>query len=668
MATKSKSLLLTEKQTLARPDRKFWGIAATDGAKLSLLYSIGLYDLVSRRTVYVDGMDPANRGQPWFQFPTPPQSYEIAEPAATTITPTQDGGKFVESHGSIFKDIRIGGTVGLRPSPVSRQNLIPGAVTQATGITLSRPASLDIAQDLERAATGSGGVLGRFTGRDERGLSPKEATGFDDMMFLRNIFRAYFDFKRRNERANRIVMIWKYAKENELYIVEPINFTTNRDSSNPMSYQYAITLRALYKFDSKLTVPRDDVSVIRSVMGGVQFVKQAIRDVGVALQQLSSAVDFVTQLPFRVADTIVSDALSVVSALANIATIGERLETVHDQFLARMDQRAAEFARLGSVIVNGSTQGDKRVFGAGYADAISGVPDLPEIAEEAALPTLRNSAIRAARRLGRTARSVRQQDFLFKQSVQVDVRKFAKAYRDSGFAPLNTGNPLNPNSITMPSSVREETVHANETIRSLAQRILGNSAFWKLIAILNKLKPPYISTVSGDGVLTAGDKVLVPRIGGEGDVSNSDVEIKNSDPNMEALSPVVRTYGRDLRLNDNSSGTDLADLRVNQRGDLEVVDGLPNVYQALMIKFSTEEGELALHPWFGAAFPIGSKVKFSSVQDFAINTRATFLSDDRIEDVNLNFRVVGDLIYVSGKAKLKKTNNELAVTFAVRSY
>jgi len=353
-----------------------------------------------------------------------------------------------------------------------------------------------------------------------------------------------------------------------------------------------------------------------------------------------------------------------------------------------MDSRNAEFARLASVLVSGHAEGDKRVFSAlGQGDPTLAVPaeeyvfsalgqgdtslnrvhQVPVIAPSAGLAIHRNAAVKAARKLGRVARSVRQQDFLFQQSKQVEAANIAKAYNNAGFPPITSGTPLNPNAISMPSSVDEQEVHANESIRSLALRLMGNAAFWKQIAILNGLKPPYIAVVASDGVLAPGDKILIPKLGDADDVTNSSGDQLNSDPNSDALSPVVRKYGRDLLLSDSSTGTDVADIRVNQRGDLDVTEGIPNIYQALMIKFSTEEGDLSLHPEFGALYPVGTKVKFSSVQDFAINTRATLLSDARVEDVvDLQLDVAGDIIRVNAKVKLKQTNNTLAVNFAVR--
>lgn len=211
-------LTLIEGRTISTPDRRFWdGTASIPPTYIDYTYSIGLFDLVTWSALGVPEADPAEgwRGTPWFQFPTPPQLYEVSENAATVITPTQNGGKFVESQGSIFKDIRLSGTVGLRPN-VPDSNLLPSGLSKATGLTLSVLKTVSL-----------------FT-NDNRGLSPKEITGFDDITFLRNLFRAYWDFKKSNEWARRVVMVWIYKKDSDIYIVEPMQFVTNKEKSNPL--------------------------------------------------------------------------------------------------------------------------------------------------------------------------------------------------------------------------------------------------------------------------------------------------------------------------------------------------------------------------------------------------------------------------------------------------
>jgi hypothetical protein len=231
-----------------------------------------------------------------------PQSYECSEPASTTITPTQEGGKFIESHGSLFKDIRIGGTVGFRPNPVSTE-LVKG-LGEATGIQVSIPNS----------------ALQVFS-NDERGLSPKEATGFDDILFLRNIFRAYWDSKSNDETARRYALVWIYAKESESWIVEPMQFTTQRESSKPLSWTYQIQLRTLYPLNYIFKTVEDSLGFVGGLQKSIQLsqsLAQALKDVGKIFDQFSGLANYIIRSPFRAVDDIIGGTLNVLMSLADL--------------------------------------------------------------------------------------------------------------------------------------------------------------------------------------------------------------------------------------------------------------------------------------------------------------------------------------------------------------
>src|SRR4051812_31690065 len=60
-----------------------------------------------------------------FVFKMNPKSLDLEEPASVIVTPTQDGSSFVEHQGSVFKNITIAGTTGLRPNKGQTASIIP---------------------------------------------------------------------------------------------------------------------------------------------------------------------------------------------------------------------------------------------------------------------------------------------------------------------------------------------------------------------------------------------------------------------------------------------------------------------------------------------------------------------------------------------------------------
>lgn len=636
MTSQTKSLQLIDRRTIAQPDRRYWGTRATMGSELKYMYSIGLLDMSDLTAIEVPGADPANdyqgRGEPWFTFPTPPSQYEITEPASTVIIPTQDGGKYVESQGSLFKDIRIAGTVGLRPSPAS--NELFSGLAAVTGVSLTVPSILT---------------------NDERGLRPSEITGLDDITFLRNIFRGYWDLKKRNEFAHRVVMVWMYAKESEWYIVEPTSFTTTRDSSNPLSWNYNIQLRTLYRFDATIAFERDPVNFLQAAANVWNTVNNTIRDLARSINQIVSAVHFIVNFPINIATDFLNSVSALTSALVgfkSLGSLGGNFERLGMRTIVSQCESILGFAN--QIEYGRATGAGKAVFGGPALDPT----------DDAASTIHKNEFISAVKSIQRAVKQVHAVDAFFETPKQVQVTDYGDKYKKDGNTQFSVGSPLDPNNMVIPGSATE--VEVSGDIRSMAKQYMGDDSYWKLLVILNDLIYPYIASVSSPGILSPGDKILIPKRPEDEDIKETGQETL-TDESQQALSPTVRKYGRDLVLTDGSFGTDYADIRINQKGDLDVIEGIPNVSQAMMIKFSTEQGELPTHPTFGAKYPIGTKLLLGRIQEFALNTRRTLLSDSRVDTVDrLRIFAEGDQLNIRAKVKLKQTDTKLPVEFSVR--
>jgi hypothetical protein len=559
-----------------------------------------------------------------YQFTTPPQSYELTEAAATTIQPTQDGGKYIESQGSVFKDIRLSGTVGLRPNPVSDE--LFGGLAKATGIQLDVP------------------TFGGLIGRDERGLPGKEKTGFDELIHLRNIFRAYYDAKSDPERARKIVMNFSYKKEGESYIVEPMRFVTSRDKSNPLGWNYSIDLRTVIRLDAVFTFEDDPINIFSAVKNLGSTLKKITKDISRALRQIASVIDALADIPGNMLNSVMSMGADILSGVAALRNSGYHFfDRIQSGFVKTAAVKAAELRGLIDEI-RGSTAGDLM---------------------EGVLGVARHAVVRYAAAM----EMLYCLDPLWAKSKQIQLSTHIKAYMDeSGDLPLTSGSPLNPANIKIPSSAKEVTLNGMEDIRSLAKTYLGSEARWKELVILNNLKAPYIAAVASDGVLAPGNKLILPKEKTQLDDAPATVpRVTNQDQRSQDQSPIMRQYGRDIRIRPSSTGMDLADLVVNSRGDLDVIDGVDNVKQAMLIKFSTEQGELPLHPDFGAKYPIGSKVTFPKIHEFSFNTRRTLLQDPRVASISsLQMFVDGDTLVTDSRIRLKDADVELPITFSVR--
>lgn len=616
---------LVAKATTSFPDRRFWSGQVEYTTKLSATYSFVLYDLLLNEAWSYSKVDPSKKGPSvaLYQFTTPPQNIDVSEPAATIIVPTQGGGKFVESQGNLFKDIRIAGTVGFRPNVPSKE-LLPG-LEKAGGPSISSPTSF----------------LPDFLTKDNRGLDPKEMTGFDEMMFLRNIFRTYFDLKGSDVFANRIALIWLYDKESEAYVVEPMSFTTTRDKGNPLGWTYNIQLRSLYKLDVTFPYELDSVDLFSAISNVFSMLNQITNGIAKALTEIADLINYVANLPANLVQTLFSGFTTVLRGIAAVKNAGSNFsKTVTESLLRTLksttnELRAAFDEKYGS-------EDPSKVF-------------------EGDIGMIRHSFVI----LERAAEAMLTNDGLWREDKNIQVVDYSRAYlSETGEAPATAGSLLNPANITMPDSAIEKEIGGGDTIRTLALKYLGDEAAWKKLAIMNDLKPPYISANGGDGVLKPGDTILVPqKIATTGPLPVS--RTVNPDALSEAQRPMMKRYGRDLRLLE--IGGELADFAVSSGGDIDTVDGIDNVVQAIKIKFSTEQGDLPTHPRFGAKYPVGTKLGMATVQEFALNTRRTFFQDPRIDEIlSMEIYAKGDQLFTKSHLKLIGTDAQVPFTFSVR--
>jgi hypothetical protein len=619
------------KSTVSFPDRRFWSYGHKGWTKeLGTVYAIGIWDLelekYAKMQLSLERLKFVN-DVALYEFDPPPNSYTISEPAAISITPLQNQGRHVEGQGNLFKDIKVAGTTGLRPSPASNQ-LVPG-LKQATGVSLTKPR-----------------VLNRFT-RDERGLDPSELTGYDKMMFLRNLFRAYYDLKGGPD-SNKYTMIWQAFNEGEFYAVEPVSFSTERSSGNPFGFEYQIQLKTVYKLDQIRNFEFDTVSLFQAISNINNNIRALGMDLFHHLNEISTHITSLALLPGTLTDMVLSVGADIVRGLA---AVGNSVESFSD-VMERSTVAAYE--------------SNARAIG----DALHDVETSREDYDSTYMSMSTRDLFNSIRRIQRNANSILAMDSLWQSAnKQNNVTNQTQAYVSAlGENPFTSGSPLDPQNIVIPESTKQEKVNHNDTIRGLAKKYLGNEAEWKKLAIVNNLKAPYISSASSPGVLGPNDYIIIPIKAQDGDKNNQVAQQYGNDSSYAALDPMSKKYGRDLRLTDSATSSRSADLVVNQRGDLDYIEGQANVEQAIRVKFATKKGELSLHPQYGNGIEHGRKSTLVRFQKYAMNTRNTILQDPRIEGIeDLKVFAEGDVVNITAKIMLRKSNAFLPFLYSIRS-
>jgi hypothetical protein len=550
-----------------------------------------------------------------FVFNMNPKSLDLEEPGSTVITPTQDGSNFVESQGSLYKNIAIGGTTGLRPNKADVK-IIP-----VLGIPnpLSNP---DVSP--------------------ETLLPAKERTGMDELLSLRNLFRRYWDLKRDPAHAHETMMVWQNGKEGEFYIVEPINIRTRRDSGSPLTWAYEISLRTLKRVEFEFVRPNDPYKERNSRTRLSERLTDITRKLSSALAIAQALTDRTVGVAQATLNEVIGPARAVLDGVTGITTSATRAFSIPRNSLALLSRSAIDLS-----------------------DALEAANSANNAYKEEGVLTQLAEVQKAFKSIAKQASRLFAEDSLFAQPISSKFKARSDAYidPDTGRKPPRSSSPTNIANAPVGSGTALGTVLGRDNIFSVAQRLLGDSARWKELVVTNDLKPPYVDP-TGDGVKVKrpGDKILYPTSG-----SSSPSAVT---PDTNAVpDPIVGRLGRDLQLVSFSAagGLVLLDLAKNINGDLERIEGIDNLEQAIELKFSTEQGSLPTHPDYGLAAPIGSKALIRTFIGFHLNLRSSLLADPRISSVNsLSFQLDGNTVSVNADLNVAEIDQGVSISFDAR--
>jgi hypothetical protein len=197
------------------------------------------------------------------------------------------------------------------------------------------------------------------------------------------------------------------------------------------------------------------------------------------------------------------------------------------------------------------------------------------------------------------------------------------------------------------SAVRQMKYNAGSTLERIAQDEMGDSTRWGEIAEVNGLKAPYVSDDKSDtrpNILTPGMNFLIPTPARNG---FSQVPSAREIKTTRGLSELERSLGSDLKLTKNF------DLSISNAGDLEVVSGVQNMAQAVILKLSYEKGEVMRYPEMGAGLRPG--IKFPPIETIKDGLTNTLLQDTRIEAIqDLSIIRDGPAVYLAFNLKIKQ--------------
>jgi hypothetical protein len=258
----------------------------------------------------------------WLQIP--PQAFSQKEVFATNIQATRKG-VVVETEGVVFKDIVLQGTTGVFPG-IRGNNSVPQANFQDFTKPPKAPAGVD-----------------EDTGMSRDPVETK-ISGYEEFIRLRQYFLRYAEEKVRSDGDRFLLFV--NTKDNQILIVEPLEFDMQRNSKRPLEYNYRIVLKAVGSYDyifeiddeedefnlldQLLNVVNNVTALVGQIERSIQLIQRfsenivdavvnPLKQLGFALQDLNDGISTIMSLPEVLWSKVTEESLAVREAYPSIS-------------------------------------------------------------------------------------------------------------------------------------------------------------------------------------------------------------------------------------------------------------------------------------------------------------------------------------------------------------
>lgn len=464
----------------------------------------------------------------------PPQSITQKENFATNIQATRKG-IIVESEGVVFKDIIIQGTTGVFPGPRGNFN------GPRANLNLIEP---------PHPPEGVSAKTGLSTASNVKVVS-----GYEEFLALRQYFLKYASNK--TQLNGDIFLIFINEKDNQAIIVEPLEFTMERNSKSPLTYNYRIVMKGIGTLSSIFLPPEGGgpKSTLEQILEGIgnvsgniqagigqaraainatsglfqktfqaidQTVNGPLRQVQFALEDLSNGISDTLSLPTILSRNFTSAIAGIRENASNVgAALGFNNSTDSKASAAQQTLESNVLAHVADdsrVQIPRSfvddTKGKLQNHSNDLADAFNlGDPLYDQI--KGRTPTNNPGPLKQVsdseflllgniQGLSETLNQVLTTNSAFQSDAEKNFDQANQVFSDSTI--VNQSPDIN---LTKPSRVKQVKIKRNDTLERIALRELNSALRWPEIVVLNNLKPPYIDVDGGDGVRKPGESILI---------------------------------------------------------------------------------------------------------------------------------------------------------------
>lgn len=521
-----------------------------------------------------------------FLFPLvyAPTQYQLSEPFAVEITPTDNAGFYVEEMGVVQRRLSIAGHTGFNPHPLPIQRPLPPS-----------EATLPL----------------NYSSRNLQSAILTALSGQRHFEFLQEtVFRRYSDLKRDPSTAAATKLYWHNPRDAEHFQVCPMQFSVARSAANPFVYPYSIDLLVLGPATPTvfpmaeadkgcLDQFRDAISSINSAFdsltGAVDDLTRLQGSFSALGNQVSSVIDRASTLAQACSSFLVGTQRLINSPLASVFALFNLAKSVTETFAALVDI-GVSVADWPPVVL------------ARFRAMQNACDEL--LVQTGAFKAPINARIEAVNNSGNVQISV---DNTVQATSFAQIRAAGSANLPGDAAIFGASQPT-PRRTPLYQSIRTIIVRRGDTLLLIGQRELGAAAAWRDIATLNDIATrgtsasqvaadPLLPLDTGAPVLTVGQKLLIPSVQPPAQVAANPAVLGARPTDSQE----VQLYGRDLALVLAPQAGAVPQYDLDLAGsDLATVEGTHNLVQAVTLNVVQARGDSPLYPTVGLDSFIGT--------------------------------------------------------------
>lgn len=595
---------------------------------------IGSWVFILKGPAFEGPLGPMKEAQ--FPLPINPQSFTYTLPFSAELTPLQEGGVVKEESGIVIGEMSIEGTTGFKLRTLRDTSVGPGD-GEFTG-------------DLTKGTISPTSTLDAISGQ---------------YAFWRLANRCFDGYSAlvKDPKTSAETSMELHITKDELHLeVVPREFVLRRDASrNRVTYSYSIRLSVVGAAKARY-FPSPDEPLFTRLKNTILRIRENMQRIAAAVDDVTAVLDEVSRAVSSVAG-IISDIKQVIDAHNDLLEGTKRFLSTPRSFMVNLADQIESVAELADAVESwpadvaqsfrsmADDMDSLIVAGTKYHKppwedkvsvyekrAASGDPSLARTtyASGGAVPDGTTSSSGALPGSGTTGQRVASV-FSTGTSKPGDARR---ALLVKPAARLNAQEY---------KGFREIVVGSGDTLEGIAAKRLGNPNKWLELAILNDLKPPFISNNRIPNTLQPGSKIVVPittptvppdtitaALVAVGD-SQSEAYLGTDFELVQTLRPDGRPSGQYAWAIDTAHGST----------DVRKISGIKNYSQALEMRFRTEEGFNILYPSIGLPRLVGQKNFQERLSDANFAARTQLLADKRTDRLaGFRFRVDNDKVYI----------------------